>query len=411
MKVLILSEFFYPDKSSTPKVLTELAEDLVAYGLEVEVITSKTSYKGENSNLKTREVYKDIVINRVNSTELNRNSYIGRIVNYITFLISTFIKVIIKKDYDCILMVSNPPVLPLIGYIVNKFKKKPYVYLLHDVYPDIAVKVGAIKENGLVFKVMEYINKKIFNSASKVIVLGKDMKKNLLDKKVDENKIEIITNWADKEKIYKENKKNDFSVQECISETFNIVYTGNIGRFHDVETILETANKLKDNSKISFIFVGDGYKKQNIENYKKENSLNNIKLMGYKYGETYNQLLNASDIFITTLDKGIEGLGVPSKTYSYMAAGKPIIAIMNSSSEIGSLVEEKELGIRINSGESDKIVEFISKISNDENLYSNIVKNVCDTFNTNYERKIVTKKFKEVIANILVEGESNYVQR
>ena len=103
MKVLILSEFFYPDKSSTPKVLTELAEDLVAYGLEVEVITSKTSYKGENSNLKTREVYKDIVINRVNSTELNRNSYIGRIVNYITFLISTFITPTgISDESDCL---------------------------------------------------------------------------------------------------------------------------------------------------------------------------------------------------------------------------------------------------------------------------------------------------------------------
>ena len=410
MKVLILSEFFYPDKSSTPKVLTELAEDLVEYGLDVEVITSKTSYKGENSNFKTREVYKDIVINRVNSTELNRNSYIGRIVNYITFLISTSIKVITKKDYDCILMVSNPPVLPIIGYIVNKFKKKPYIYLLHDVYPDIAVKVGAIKENGLVFKVMSYINNKIFNSASKVIVLGKDMKQNLLDKRVDEEKIEIITNWADKEKIYRGNKINDFSIKEVISQNFNIVYTGNIGRFHDIETILDTANKLKDNSKVNFIFVGDGYKKQQIEDYKKENSLSNIKLMGYKYGETYNKLLNASDVFITTLDKGIEGLGVPSKTYSYMAAGKPIIAIMNSCSEIGSLVEDKNLGIRINSGESDKIVEFITKISNDKNLYSNIVSNVNDVFEYNYERKMVTKKFKEVIENILVEVESNYVQ-
>lgn len=410
MKVLILSEFFYPDKSSTPKVLTELAEDLVEYGLDVEVITSKTSYKGENSNFKTREVYKDIVINRVNSTELNRNSYIGRIVNYITFLISTSIKVITKKDYDCILMVSNPPVLPIIGYIVNKFKKKPYIYLLHDVYPDIAVKVGAIKENGLVFKVMSYINNKIFNSASKVIVLGKDMKQNLLDKRVDEEKIEIITNWADKEKIYRGNKINDFSIKEGISQNFNIVYTGNIGRFHDIETILDTANKLKDNSKVNFIFVGDGYKKQQIEDYKKENSLSNIKLMGYKYGETYNKLLNASDVFITTLDKGIEGLGVPSKTYSYMAAGKPIIAIMNSCSEIGSLVEDKNLGIRINSGESDKIVEFITKISNDKNLYSNIVSNVNDVFEYNYERKMVTKKFKEVIENILVEVESNYVQ-
>lgn len=400
MKLLILSEFFYPDKSSTPKVLTELAEDIVEYGIEVDVITSKISYKGENENLKDKEIYKNINIKRVRSSELNRNSYFGRIINYLTFLVSAFTAVILKKDYDCMLIVSNPPVLPIIGYLINKLKGKPYIFLLHDIYPDIAVKVGAIKEGGLIFKIMSYINKKIFNSASKIVVLGKDMKQNLLDKNVSSENIEIITNWADRSKIFKSKKDNEFSRNEKINTTFNIVYTGNIGRFHDIETILESALKLKNNEEVKFIFVGDGYKKPLIEEYVKNNKLSNVKLMGYQYGETYNQLLNASDIFITTLDKGIEGLGVPSKTYSYLAAGKPIIAIMNSSSEIGSLVEENNLGVRVDSGDSDKIVKFILNISKDETIYKDIESNIEKIFENSYERKIVTKKFYELIIDL-----------
>lgn len=397
MKLLILSEFFYPDKSSTPKVLTELAEDMVEYGLDVDVITSKTSYKGENSDLKDKEKYKNINIKRVYSTEFNRNNFIGRIINYITFLISTFVSVILKKDYDCILMVSNPPILPIIGYLVNKIRQKPYIYLVHDVYPDIAVKVGAIKEQGIMFKSMSFINKKIFRSASKVIVLGQDMKQNLLDKGVPSNKIEIITNWADRKKIYKISKDNKFSINNNINKTFNIVYTGNIGRFHDIETILDSALKLKDNNMIKFIFVGEGYKKKLIEDFTKKNNLKNIKLIGYQYGEDYNQLLNSANIFITTLDKGIEGLGVPSKTYSYLAAGKPIIAIMNLNSEIGSLVENEKLGIRVDSGESDKIVEYIINNIKDVNLYKKIEKNIFNIFEKKYERKIVTKEFYNLI--------------
>ena len=397
MKLLILSEFFYPDRSSTPKVLTELAEDIVKGGIEVDVITSDTSYKGENSDLNAREEYKGINIKRVYSSKFNRNSKLGRLVNYTTFFISSFISTLTKRDYDYILLVSNPPILPIIGYIINKLNKKPYIYLLHDIYPDMAIKVGAIRDGGFICKMMTLLNKKIYDRSYKVVVLGKDMKENLLNKNVDEDKIEIITNWADRKKIYKVDKANKFSIKNNISETFNIVYTGNIGRFHDIDTILDTANDLKSYNDIQFVFVGDGYKKQDIEKYVEIHKLNNIKILPYQYGEDYNQLLNSSDLFITTLDKGIEGLGVPSKTYSYLAAGKPIIAIMNRDSEIGNLVESSNIGIRVDSGDYKKIKEFILKMKKDKDKYNDIKNNVEVIFNNQYERSIVTSRFINLV--------------
>lgn len=400
MRLLILTEYFYPDKSSTPKVLTELAEDLIEYGIDVSVITSNKSYKNQNDNLISDETYKGIKIKRIRSSGFNRDNYLGRILNYITFVLNMFIKLIFKSDYDMVLVVSNPPLLPIISYIIRRIKKKKYIYLVHDIYPDIAVKVGAIKQGGIVYSIMNFINSKVYRYSEKIIVLGDDMKEFLLRKNVDVSKLIKITNWADSEKIYRTSKENNFSVKYSIQKTFNIVYTGNIGRFHNIELILEVANYLRNDKEINFIFVGDGYKKKVIEKYISDKKLDNIKLFDYCYSEEYNQVLNTADIFISTLDKGIEGLGVPSKTYSYLAIGKPIIAIMNKNSEIGNLVIENNIGIVEESDNIIRMADFIKNIKYDYKLYCDFSNNAYDLFKSNYDRKVVTKKFDDLIRSV-----------
>ena len=395
-KVLILSEFFYPDKSSTPKVLTELAEDLVINGLEIEVICSNHSYKG-NSKLNKSETFNGIKINRISSSNLNRNSKIGRIINYVTFTFILFIKLLFSKDYDSILVVSNPPLIPFIAYLNKLIKKKPYYYLVHDVYPDIAVEVGAIKKNSFSYNFMEKINQIAFKNTEKLIVLGKDMKDIFLKKGLKEEKIKIITNWSKKYELTTNKIDNKFYREREMDDTFNIVYTGNIGRFHDVETIIEIAKVAQTElPKVRFLFVGDGFKRMEIEKAIK-NGVNNIVISDYQYDSYYLNVLAGADLFISTLSPRIKGLGVPSKTYSYLAAGKPIIAIMEKGTEIGDLVEEKGLGIRADSMEIDKVIAFIKQISSDEITLNRIEEKVRRTFAEKYERQKVTNDFYHLL--------------
>ncbi len=395
-KVLILSEFFYPDKSSTPKVLTELAEDLVSNGLEIEVICSNHSYKG-NSKLNKSETLNGIKINRISSSNLNRNSKIGRIINYMSFTFILFIKLIFSKDYDSILVVSNPPLIPFIAYLNKLIKKKPYFYLVHDVYPDIAVEVGAIKKNSFSYNFMEKINQLAFENTEKLIVLGKDMKDVFLKKGLKDEKIKIITNWSKKYELSTNKMDNKFYSEREMNSTFNIVYTGNIGRFHDIETIIEIAKVAqKELPKVKFLFVGDGFKRMELEKAI-QNGINNINISDYQYDSSYLNVLSGADLFISTLSPRIKGLGVPSKTYSYLAAGKPIIAIMEKGTEIGDLVEEKGLGIRADSMEIDKVISFIKQISSDEIKLNRIEEKVRKTFAENYERQKVTNNFYHLL--------------
>ena len=210
MKLVLVSEFFYPYKTSTQKILTELAEDFVEYGLEVDVLTTKNAYREEKQELKKYEVYKGINIKRIFSTEGNRDSKVGRLLNYITFTSSVFFNLLFKKDYDKILFVSNPPLVPYIGYLIKKIRKKDYVYLVHDIYPDVAEKLGVIQNGSFISKVMNYMNNKIYKNAQKIIALGKDMKQVIVNKGISPDKIEIVTNWADSKVNFEKEVSREF---------------------------------------------------------------------------------------------------------------------------------------------------------------------------------------------------------
>ncbi|MGU8570934.1 glycosyltransferase family 4 protein [Clostridium perfringens] len=397
MKVVLVSEFFYPYKTSTQKILTELAEDFVEYGLEVDVLTTKNAYREEKQDLRKYEIYRGINIKRVFSTEGNRDSKIGRLLNYITFTTSVFFNLLFKKNYDKILFVSNPPLVPFIGYLIKKLRGKNYIYLVHDIYPDVAEKLGVIKKGSIISKVMNYMNKKIYTNAERIIALGKDMKSVIVDKGVDEEKIEIVTNWADSRVNYEKEVDKNFYKKYRLENKFNILYTGNISKVHAIDTIVEVAKILKNEEDIMFTFVGDGNRKQDLIKLKDMEDLRNIQLENYMFGEEYNNLLNCANLFITTLQQGIEGLGVPSKTYTYMSVAKPLIAIMSENSEIGSMVNQYNLGKQFNNKEYHKIAEFILELKNSNELYNEISKNVRNKFLNEYERKKVTNKFYKVI--------------
>lgn len=397
MKLVIVSEFFYPYKTSTPKILTELAEDFVEYGLDVDVLTTKNAYREKKQNLQKYEKYNRINIKRIFSTKGSRDSKFERLMSYITFTISVLFNLLFKKNYDKILFVSNPPLVPYIGYIIKKLRGKEYIYLVHDIYPDVAEKLGVIKKGSIISNIMNYMNNKIYKNCEVIIALGKDMKKVIVNKGIDEEKIKIVTNWADSSINYEKKVHNSFYEKHNLNDKFNVLYTGNISKVHAIDTILNVAKLLKDSREIQFTFVGDGNRRAYIENLKKKENLRNIQLKDYMFGEEYNNLLNCADVFITTLQEGIEGLGVPSKTYTYMSVSKPLIAIMNKNSEIGSMVNENNLGKQFSFNEEEEIVKFIKNIKDDTELYDSISGNVREKFRSEYERKRVTKKFYNIV--------------
>jgi len=409
--VYFLTQYFYPDVASTAQLLTELAEDLSKYGLRVEVFTAQPSYD-KSQKLPAVENYKGITIRRVWNTHFHRSNILGRLLNEITFIVSLIFALLFSHlEKGVFLIVTNPPLLPVVGLILKRIKKIPYIYLVYDIYPDIAVKLGYLSPNSTLTRFFETVNRRAFVNADKIIVLGEYMKDIIGQKLVKYtqclNKIEVIHNWADERQIFTVLKDSNWFIKEHgLEGKFVVLYSGNLGISHPLEFVVEVANKLKDKD-IIFLFIGNGGKKPILEKMTKDMELNNVKFLPYQDKEVLSYSLSSGDVAIITMEEGIEGLSVPSKLYSFLAAGRPILGIVSKKSEVALIVEKANCGYIIEQSDVDKLYSAIESLYNNPKLLFELSGNARKLFESNFTRNRMTKRYFDVISSVLDSCKGN----
>jgi len=272
--LLVLCQLFYPELVSTGQTLTELCEELVDMGVDIEVVCAPPSVIKLKKRVPKYLEYHGIRIKRVWATSFPKLNFIGRVVNQVSYASSVFLTLLFYKDKRPILVLTNPPFLAFFCALLRKFKiGNPYIYLIFDVYPDTAINLGVLKENSLLSKIWEWVNKISFQYAARVVVIGRCMKSVIESKmnkyKIDfKDKIQMIHVWSDDRIIKKIPKdKNPFIERWNLKGKFVVLYSGNMGRFHDMETVMEVAKEMIDYKDIIFVFVGEGHKKEYIMKY------------------------------------------------------------------------------------------------------------------------------------------------
>jgi glycosyltransferase involved in cell wall biosynthesis len=396
--ILILTQFYHPDIAATGQVLTQLAEDIAMENeYKVKVLTGQPSYHSEyKEKYAKKEIVNNVEIIRTNYFRFNKKSNLGRLFGFFSFFISTVLKLPFVGKFDTVIIVSNPPMLPIIGYFLKKIRKVKYIFLLHDLYPDVALRMGFTTEKSLMTKVMNDINKRVFGNADYIVVLGRDAKELLIGKGVDPDKIKIITNWADK-KVIDQQVNGQFPIANYFKNKFTILYTGNIGLFYDLEYVIEAVEKIKDITDISLIFVGEGNNKESLKLLVKEKQLMNVHFLPYQSKEHYGQLLRSADVLLVALADGMEGISVPSKSYGYLASAKPLLAILPVQSEIGLVVKENQCGIQVNPKDIEGIESAIIKLYTHPDLREKMSYNARKIFKKKYQRENVTKQFVQLL--------------
>ena len=396
-EIKVFTQMFYPDLASTAKVLSDLFFNLGDY-YKIKVICQNRSYIHPDVKYEEKSKINNVIIDRIKVRKTNKNSLSGRIINFI-ILYRNFKKEAKKANEDIFFCVSNPPFLPYITIKEANRKNKKSVFLLHDLYPDVLVKLGKISEKSFFYKIMYKMNKYAFENSRKIIVLGRDVKEYLIKNyNIKDEKIEIITNWGN-------NTINigntDFRKKYNLQNKFVIMYTGNLGETAEFDTLLNTA-KIINNDNIKFVIIGDGRKKRFISGKIDEMKLNNILLLDYLPEDEYYGVINTADMFYVSLKEGLEGISVPSKTYTYLSVGKPIIAVVPPKSEIGLSIKEDNYGI-YNNYDPIKLREDILEIFHNKHKYNNLKENAQKTFASKYNRPIILEKyynlFKELEAD------------
>jgi glycosyltransferase involved in cell wall biosynthesis len=407
IELLVLCQLFYPELVSTGQTLTELCEELAVGGVHIEVVCGPPTVMGREAKVAKHITYRGIRITHMWGTRFPKLNLLGRITNQITFAISVFLYLLFDFSKKPILVLTNPPFLAITCAVLRALRiGKRYIYLIFDVYPDTAVQLGVLKENGFISRIWNRLNTFVFKHSTALIVIGRCMRDVITAKMKTnglniEGKIHNIPVWSDDRLIGSAlGKVNPFLEKWNLKGKFVVGYFGNMGRFHDMETIMQAAKILSKHRDIVFLFVGEGYKKRYIIDFAKQWNLDNCQFHSYVDRQDLGFSLSSASIGLVSLAKGQEGLSVPSKTFALMAAGIPIIAIMSYASEIAKIIEEENCGTLVEPGQKEQLAKSILDFYNEREKLEIMGKNASLAIDTKYNLHEAAKKYLNIILEI-----------
>ena len=409
-KLLIYAHYFYPDVASTGQILTELCEGMTDT-FDITVICVVPSYSGTiDEKYKTKRIYKEehngIKIIRVRVPEFQKSNKISRVKNLLAYFFNSLLATLKIEKQDYIYTISQPPILGgVLGVLGKWLKGGKLIYNIQDFNPEQTMAVGYSKNKLLLNTVMS-VDKFSCKKSDKVIVVGRDMQETLRNrfnnKKVPKNV--FINNWINEKEIYPLEQNHprivEFKEKYNLKDKFIIMYSGNIGLYYDLENIIKVIGEFKDREDVVFAFVGDGTVKDKVEAYVNENNLSNVTFIPYQDKADLIYSLNAADIHWVVNAKGIKGVSVPSKLYGVMAAGKPVLGVLDEGSEARLIVEDCNCGVCIEPGNYKEISNNIEYILNNKEEIKALGLNGRQYLETNLTKEVSINKYKENILAI-----------
>lgn len=378
-KLLMYTNYFYPEVATTGQILTELAEGL-SETFDITVVCEIPSYAQEiEEKYKTKkyyfEEYKGMRIIRVRVPEVNKQNKFSRVKYILSYFFNCIGATRKVGKMDFVFTVTQPPILGgILGMIGKWFTRGKLMYQIMDFNPEQIMAVN-YAGNRIVLSAMMWGDKLSCKKSDVVVTLGRDMQETLINrfKGVNVPKNVVINNWIDETKIYPLPKDNEhvmaFRKKYGLENKFVIMTSGNIGLYYDFENILKVIEKFSNDDSIAFAFVGDGLVKPKLELYAHEHNLKNVVFIPYQKKEDLNYSLNAADVHIVTNAKGVKGVSVPSKIYGILATNIPIWGILEKGSEAWQIIEESKCGILVEAGDYDQMHKSLDIIIKEKNKF------------------------------------------
>lgn len=371
-KLLMYTNYFYPEVATTGQILTELAEGLTDT-FDVTVICEIPSYaQAIDEKYKTKrfyfEEYKGMKVIRVRVPEVNKQSKVSRVKYILSYFFNCIGATFKAGKFDLVFTVTQPPILGgLLGVIGKMATRGKLMYQIMDFNPEQTIAVN-YAGNRMVLRAMMWFDKLSCRTSDVVVTLGRDMQETLYkrfkNKNVPNNV--VINNWIDETKVYPLEHSDErvaaFRKQYGLEGKFVIMTSGNIGLYYDFENLLKIMAKFKDEKDVVFAFVGDGLVKPKLQEYVEKHQLTNVVFAPFQKKEDLNYSLNAADVHIVTNALGVKGVSVPSKIYGILAVNKPIWGILEKDSEAWRIIKDSNCGILAEAANYEQIEETLRAV-------------------------------------------------
>ncbi|HFK1762450.1 glycosyltransferase WbuB [Bacillus wiedmannii] len=408
-KIVFVINYFYPDFASTGQLMTELCLDL-QNDFDITVIAAQPSYAGEKVNSKKifeEDRLENMKVVRIRLPEVDKTSKFSRMKYIFSYFALANIALLKEKGVDVIYTISQPPVLGgLIGTIGKFLKRAKHVYNVQDFNPEQAAAVSYTTKQS-VFKIAKQIDMMNCKYSDCVIVVGNDMSETL-KQRFDGKKIPkhvVINNWTNEQEVIPLDKSDkhiqQFLKDNGLEDKFIIMYSGNIGLYYDLENIIHVTEHFKEYEDIAFVFIGEGAVKKDMQEFVEDNSIQNVFFLPYQPKEFIKYSLNVADVHLVVNQKGIKGVSVPSKIYGVMAAGKPILGVLEQDSEAQMLIEKSKSGIVVEPQDYKGIIRTIEQFYRmEESSVKEMGLNGRKYLDENLKREISINKYRNLLKQL-----------
>jgi colanic acid biosynthesis glycosyl transferase WcaI len=366
MRILLLNQYYPPDTSATAKMAYGAVE-FVSGHHQVTVLCGRPSYDPTERRpwrLYQSERTRVAQVIRTGSTDYSRFEMRKRVINYLTYAALAVPRALFL-DCDIVLAMTDPPFEPIVGAFVGMLKRKPYVYNIRDLYPDMAVG-GSIIEPGLLAKVWEKLHRWALRRAVRVIVLGEDMRARIIAKGVDPERVVVVRDGVDIPPADAAAPTVDAEVVRAIRGNFSfvLVHAGNLGFYGAWNTLVTAARRLS-NDGVGLVFVGEGAQREEIKAMAA--GAENVHFLDFFSASKIPSVLAAADAHVITIKNGLEGVVVPSKMYGILAAGKPILAVAPKETDVATLGLRRGFAVAADPNDPEEVIAGIRAMAFDRN--------------------------------------------
>ncbi len=407
-RILIYSLVFSPDGVSTAHLYSDLVLGFKENGYQVTVLTSTPHYNLTNESLIAQPLKKKFfgllytsIFNGVKVYHIPLKKYKNHLVRILSFIywhIASFIVGLFLKKYDIILTPSPPLTNGVFAILLGKIKGSRSIYNVQEIYPDLLIDLGYLK-NRFFIKILKKIERWVYNMSDIVTTIDNQFY-NIIELRIKEkNKLTIIPNFVDTE-LYSIKSSVSLPVEFKKNENYtDILYAGNIGLAQEWDLIIKLAKEIRD-FKINIWIIGEGLRKVYLESEIEKYRLNNIKLLPY-YDRKYMPAINLfADIHFIAMDKKVEKYGFPSKVYTIMASGKPMIVVSSKDTPIVSFLKDLDAALLVTDHSLSKFKKELLKLHNSIDLRNKLGSNGRQEIIKKYSKKVVINQYVNLF-NIL----------
>ena len=406
MKVLAFSAYYTPEIAASMYLTEDIYKGIVDAGHTLEVYVP-TPTRGISSETREKYKHKKHVKKYGGKMILHRISMFGEGKNTLTrafrylLINAAFIWKGLWTKADVIFVQSTPPTQGMMAAIIGMIKHIPVVYNLQDIFPDSLVNTGMTKKGSFIWKVGRVVENFTYKHSKKIIVISEDFKKNIMKKGVPADKIVVVPNWADISGVHPVERKYNVLIKRynLDPDKFYITYCGNVGYTQNMDLLLDVAKELKDElTDLAFIIIGDGADKERVANRVKEEKIDNVIMLPFQPYKDIAHVFSLGDVGLIISKPGVGNNSVPSKTWSYMAAGKLILASFDTDSDFGKLINNTICGTIVEADNKNELIISIKKIINNNRLMYQMAQNAFKYVKLTMSKDIYINRYLEALS-------------